>query len=401
MIVISADGHAGADLLDYRPYLEARYREEFDAWAKAYVNPFADLQAPEAERNWNSGRRLRELEQDGIVAEVLFPNTIPPFFPSANLTAPHPTAAEYELRWAGCRAHNRWLADFCAEAPGRRAGVAEILLNDVDDAVAEIRWAHGAGLRGGVLLPGVAPGAPVPPLHDPVYEPIWRTCAELGMPVNHHGGTGAPGLEPNHVALAIFIVEVSWYAHRALWHLILGGVFERHPDLRLVLTEQGSDWIPGVLDTLDYYFDRFRSGDATAEAKFGGPAVAGLSLRPSEYFARNCMVGATFMKPSETPLRHAIGVDRLMWGSDFPHDEGTFPYSREALRRSFHDVPADELHRIVAANAARVYGFDLDALRPVADRVGLTEKEIARPLEVLPADATSPVFNPRTIVRAW
>ncbi|MBO2447315.1 amidohydrolase [Actinomadura barringtoniae] len=400
-LVISADAHAGADLLEYRPYLESSRHDEFDAWAKAYVNPFADLQAKGAERNWDSDLRLRELEQDGIVAEVLFPNTVPPFFPSGNLTAPHPSAQDYALRWAGLRAHNRWMADFCAAAPGRRAGVAQIMLNDVDDAVKEIRWAHEAGLTGGILLPGVAPGAPVPPLHSDVYEPIWRTCAELGMPVNHHGGTGAPGLEPNPVSLAVFIVEVSWYAHRALWHLIFGGVFERHPDLRFVLTEQGSDWIPGVLKTLDYYYSRFRSGDETAEAKFGGPAASQLSLKPSEYFARNCYVGATFMKPSEIPLRHDIGIGRIMWGSDFPHDEGTFPFSREALRRTFHDVPADELHAMLAGNAAQVYGFDLAALRPHADRVGPSEEEIGRPLTELPKGATSPVFNPETIIRAW
>ncbi len=399
MIIISADGHAGADLLDYRPYLESRHHEEFDAWAKTFVNPFQDLGAPEAERNWDSERRRRELEQDGIVAEVLFPNTVPPFFPSGSLSAPHPDRQEYELRWAGIKAHNRWLADFCAELPGRRAGVAQILLNDVDAAVAEIRWAAEAGLRGGVLVPGVAPGAPVPPLYDPVYEPIWRTCAELGVPVNHHGGTGAPGLEPNPVALAVFIVEVSWYAHRALWHLILGGIFERHPDLRFVLTEQGSDWIPGVLKTLDYYFSRFTSGDATAEAKFGGMAASALSMKPSEYFARNCYVGATFMKPSEIPLRYDIGVDRLMWGSDFPHDEGTFPYSREALRRTFHAVPAEERARIVAGTAAEVYGFDLAALRGYG--VGPAEEELTVPLTELPAGATSPVFNPETIIRAW
>ncbi|MFD0690771.1 amidohydrolase family protein [Actinomadura fibrosa] len=400
-IVISADSHAGADLLEYRPYLASSRHAEFDAWAEAFVNPFADLAAPEASRNWDSGRRLRELGEDGIVAEVLFPNTVPPFFPSGNLTAPHPSAAEYDRRWAGLRAHNRWTADFCALAPDRRAGVAQIMLNDVDDAVAEIRWAHAAGLRGGILLPGVAPGAPVPPLHAEAYDPIWRTCAELGMPVNHHGGTGAPGLVPDPVSLAVFIVEVSWYAHRALWHLIFGGVFERHPDLRFVLTEQGSDWIPGVLRTLDYYFDRFRSGDATAEAKFGGPAASRLSLRPSEYFARNCHVGATFMKPSEIPLRHDIGVDRIMWGSDFPHDEGTYPHSREALRRTFAEVPAAERDAMLAGNAARVYGFDLDALRPLADALGPSPEELARPLTDLPAGATSPVFNPETIIRAW
>ncbi len=81
-IVISSDGHAGAEMLDYRDYLERRYLEEFDAWAKTYVNPYDDLRGETAYRNWDSATRERELEDDGVVAEVLFPNTIPPFFPS-------------------------------------------------------------------------------------------------------------------------------------------------------------------------------------------------------------------------------------------------------------------------------------------------------------------------------
>jgi hypothetical protein len=107
------------------------------------------------------------------------------------------------------------------------------------------------------------------------------------------------------------------------------------------------------------------------------------------------------MKPSEIPLRYKIGVDRLMWGSDFPHDEGTFPYSREALRRTFSEIPPAELQQITSGNAAQVYGFDLATLQPHADRVGPTEKEIAQPLTDLPAGATSPVFNPQTIIRSW
>src|SRR4051794_4639117 len=104
---ISADCHAGADLLDYRPYLGSTHHDDFDAWAAASANPYEDLVADTADRNWNSDRRLAELEADGIVAEVVFPNTIPPFFPSASLMAPAPSRQEYEQRWAGLRAHNR------------------------------------------------------------------------------------------------------------------------------------------------------------------------------------------------------------------------------------------------------------------------------------------------------
>ncbi len=100
-IVISSDGHAGAQVHEYRDYLESKYHDEFDAWEATFVNPFEDLRADFAYRNWDSAARLRELEDDGVVAEVLFPNTIPPFFPSGNLLARPPADDEYELRWAG------------------------------------------------------------------------------------------------------------------------------------------------------------------------------------------------------------------------------------------------------------------------------------------------------------
>ena len=141
--VVSADGHAGGDIADYRPYLAGRWHDEFDAWAAEYVNPYADLIAPIAYRSWDSDRRLAETEADGITAEVLFPNTVPPFFAEGNLVALPPTPEDYERRWAGVQAHNRWLADFCARTPGRRAGVIQVFANVMEDALAEgvrMRW---------------------------------------------------------------------------------------------------------------------------------------------------------------------------------------------------------------------------------------------------------------------
>ena len=174
--VISADGHAGADLLDYRAYLPSRGDHDFDAWAPTYVNPFADLLAPTAFRNWDSDRRLAELESDGVAAEVLFPNTVPPFFEQSNLLALPPTVDEYERRWAGVQAHNRWLVDFCAAAPGRRAGVIQVFLNDVDDAVAEIRSQRKRmTVCGGVLLPAVPPNSGLHELWDPTTSLCGRS----------------------------------------------------------------------------------------------------------------------------------------------------------------------------------------------------------------------------------
>ncbi|WP_069884564.1 amidohydrolase family protein [Streptomyces luteocolor] len=405
--VISADCHAGADLLDYRDYLESRHHDAFDAWAATYVNPYEDLLADTADRNWNSDRRIAELEEDGIVAEVVFPNTIPPFFPSASLMAPAPTREEFEQRWAGLRAHNRWLADFCAAAPGRRAGVFQILLNDVEQAVQEIRWAAKAGLTGGLMLPGTPPGSGLPELYSAAYDPIWSACAELGVPVNHHAGSASPPLGEEPAARAVFMVETTWFSHRALWHLVFGGAFRRHPELKLVLTEQGSGWIPGVLGMLDYYHGRLvaaaskKDAAGTAESKFGAGLAESMGKGPSEVWRDNCFVGASFMRPHEAALRDRIGLDKIMWGSDYPHDEGTHPFSREGLRIAYAGLPRDEIAAMVGGNAARVYGFDLERLGRIAARVGPTVQELDEPLKETPAGATSPVFAPGGSVRVW
>ncbi|OOK74544.1 amidohydrolase family protein [Mycobacterium kansasii] len=123
-------------------------------------------------------------------------------------------------------------------------------------------------------------------------------------------------------------------------------------------------------------------------------------MKPSQYWARQCYAGASFLRPVECAQRHRIGVDRIMWASDYPHLEGTAPYSREALRHTFSDVPADEVAAMVGGNAAAVYRFDLEALAPLADRIGPTVAEVAEPLAAVPADATSTAFEPEPI-RAW
>jgi predicted TIM-barrel fold metal-dependent hydrolase len=390
-IVISSDGHAGADLFAYRDYLERRYLDEFDSWAASYVNPWADLQRADADRNWDSGRRLADLDADGVVAEVLFPNTIPPFFPAGNLVARPPSPSEHELRWAGLRAHNRWLVDFCDEAPGRRAGMVQVFLHDVDAAVAEIRWGSEHGLFGGVLLPGVPPDSGLPPLIAPDYEPIWSVCEELGMPINNHSGQSGPDFGSYPASTAIWMIELGWFSHRVFWHLVFGGVFARHPGLRLVLTEQSVGWVPAALRLLDHHYDRFLTPGA-AEANFGGALAAEMKMSPSECWRRNCYAGASFFRPAECALREEIGVDKIMWGQDYPHSEGTYPYTREALRATFAGVDPDDVAAMVGGNAAEVYGFDLDALAAIAARVGPTVAEVAEPLDEYPSDSVCMAF---------
>nr|MDT0664004.1 amidohydrolase family protein [Micromonospora sp. DSM 115978] len=254
--------------------------------------------------------------------------------------------------------------------------------------------------------------------HDRHYDPVWALCQELDMPVVTHSGPADKDSYGDH--LGIYVTEVvwwparplwfmlwsgvferfprlkfgvteagCWWAHRAFTHLLVAGVFERHPGLRLVLAEQGTAWIPDELLRLDYFFDRMRRATGSQEAAWGLPVVGRLSLKPSEYWARQCAVGASFIRPFEVGLRDRVGIDKIMWGSDYPHREGSHPYSREAVRASFAGVDAAEVALMLGGNAAAVYGFDLDALRPLADQVGPTVAEVAEPLSPasLPADA--------------
>jgi predicted TIM-barrel fold metal-dependent hydrolase len=397
-ILISADAHAGADLRAYKDYLESRYHDDFEQWAASMEEGARVMREtmkslgmtksvgvdgdPEidADRNWNSDRRLREQEADGWVAEVIFPNTQPPFAPMARsqLEAP-PVGNDNEHRWAGLRAHNRWLVDYVSLAPERRAGCAQIFLADIEGTVKEIEWAAEHGLRGGIVLPGAPPGSGFLPLYAAEYESIWAACEANEMPVNHHSGGGTPdfGMHPP-ASTAMFMLEVTWWAHRPLWHLMFSGVFERHPDLHFCNTESGTKWVLDTLPELDSFYERMKYGHGS-EVFFGGAATKDMSLRPSEYWHRQCHIGASFLRPRECDLRHEVGIDNIMWGVDYPHNEGSQPYTRVHLRRTFAGVPPAEVEQMVTLNAAKLYKFDLDALAPIAEKVGPTTAEVFEP----------------------
>jgi predicted TIM-barrel fold metal-dependent hydrolase len=383
--IITADSHAGGSHSSYREYLDPKYLEEFDEWRGRYRNPFKDLGDQRRYRNWDNEMRSSQQEADGVVAEVIFPNTVPPFFPSFVLFAGPPKPEDYEKRLAGIRAHNRWLVDFCNEFPERRAGIGQIFINNVDDAIEDAKWIKEHGLRGGVLLPNVPPDAKwVRPLYDPEYDRLWEVLQDLEIPVNVHGGTGAPDYGPYPFSMLLYINEVGFYSQRPLVHLILGGVFERFPRLKMVITETGCSWVPPLLKRLDATIDTIRKTGQTGEIRYGDEHK--LNHLASEYFARNVWMGVSQPGQDDAKTREFLGADRFMWGSDYPHDEGTHPYTREHLRQVFPGLEAAEMSRILAENAAKLYDFDLAALAPLARKFGPTVDELAQPLTELPAE---------------
>jgi predicted TIM-barrel fold metal-dependent hydrolase len=381
--IISADCHAGANHETYRQYLDPAFRDDFDAWRGKYKNPWKDLRDTNLRvRNWDDERRDADQLADGVVGEVLFPNTVPPFYPGFVLFAGPPKPEEYAHRRAGIHAHNRWLVDFCARKPAQRAGIGQIFLNDIDDAIEDATWIKEHGLRGGVLLPTVAPDVKwVRPLYHPEYDRLWAALQDLDIPVNLHSGTGSPDYGKFPSVPMIMISEVGFYGIRPFVHMLLSGVFERFPRLKFVITEGSAAAFPPLLEQLDGIIANVRKGEI-GELKYTEENSVPRSA--TEYFQQNCWVGASFPGPDDWDARDVMGPNRFMWGSDYPHDEGTGPYTKENLRAVFHAVGEAELRAALAGNAAKLYDFDLDALAPLAEKYGPTVDEIATPLTELP-----------------
>jgi predicted TIM-barrel fold metal-dependent hydrolase len=286
---------------------------------------------------------------------------MPPF--GAGISLPTDPPVVPELQWAGARAHNRWLAEFCQMAPERRAGVAIVpVCWDVDLAVKEIRWARQHGLRG-ILIP--SRWGKQDAYHHPKYEPVWAACEELDLVVHLHSGAAPMEDYADHQGMmGIYITEVVWWSVRPIWFLIWGGVFERHPRLKLAITESTTVWVPEALALMDQ-----RYSETHFAAKLGDYR-SHLSMKPSDYFRRNVFLGASCMPRREVEIRHQIGLDNIMWGSDYPHPEGTWPYTRAHVLENFRGLPERELAAMLGGNAARVYGFDEGKLAPLVARIG-------------------------------
>jgi predicted TIM-barrel fold metal-dependent hydrolase len=400
-LLISSDCHAGALPAGYEEYMPKKFHEAASRWWLGYAREmmlragtFFDQEAVEAyaeQAGEGGGRmkamtlpgtkpsdeemigmltdetspfaprrgefdpslRLAELEADGIAGEVIFPQMAP--FGAGLMQYRHPVSPELNLE--GNRAYNRWLADLCKANPGRHAGVALINVDDIDVSVQEIRKAKEMGLWGGVLLPTSTGDHPF--YHHPRYEPLWAVCEELDLPLQSHSGW-SPDYGDVPAATAMYISEVDMWAHRPFAALMWSGAFERHPNLKYILTETGCSWILETLRVLEFKADHPIFRHFTKD----------LSLRPSEYFARQCYIGASFMPAHEGKDRHKIGLDRLMWGSDYPHLEGTWPNTMDSIRETFGTYPEDETRALLGTNAAEVYGFDLDLLGPIAEKIG-------------------------------
>jgi predicted TIM-barrel fold metal-dependent hydrolase len=406
LVVVSADTHVGpgADLL--RPYCPSGFLGEYDAYVgeveggleqkreslrRLYRLPGYENGIPEAEARVDRSRRnlltaghydmearLADMDRDGVAAEVIFHGSANeatlPFVHAVSslLINPVGSAHELELLAVGSQMYNRWLVDACSIQPERHAGLAQLPMWDPEAAVAEAKWAGEHGLRG-VNFPAPRPG--IVAYDDPVWEPLWSVCEDLGLVLSTHAGAGDPSTWKGRHGLFVMRVESSMGPCRAaLPRMVFSGVFERHPGLKLTfteLTEHPSSWWTTTAREYDSLF-----------ADNGWEIEGLLSKRPSEYLAENVFIGASFLHrdPAEAHLAVRDGyVTNVMWATDYPHIEGTLVHpvdpddvqstTRLALAFDFAGVPGDAVRAMAGQNAVGAYGLDGDALASVAARI--------------------------------
>ncbi len=329
--------------------------------------PTADELTREFREDPTGGRdpltRLRHQAQDGVTAEVVFPNTL------LALGA----IADGELNLALARAYNDYVHETFASFSDRIVAVPLVPVDNITAALAEAKRCIEMGFKT-LMLPCSAPWMPY---DRPEYEPLWSLVEEAGIPLNFHVFTGnvflgtdfasvehmAPedfssrtrsggGLRERRERLSTTVIGMA-AGMGPIVHLTGGGVLERHPNLKFVVTEAECGWLAWTLHAMDTMQARRRLG------------LDDLSLKPSEYFRRQ---GAVTISDDPIALRNLpfTGADNIMWGNDYPHDEGTYPSSRKYREEILRVAGPADAHKIFVGNAARIYGFDEARLRAVA-----------------------------------
>lgn len=413
-LIIAADSHAGLPTAQYRPYLEQKYMPQFEEFLtqqqelieastrlgvrdEKFAKNWYEEHDDELAGGWDAIRRDQTLDADGVAGEVVYPDadavesrTAVPFGAGLGLSGD----LDPELGLAGAKAHNRWLADLCSVSPERRCGAALVpITGKVEDALAEITWAKEHGL-GAIMIP--ARWCNQTPYHDRRYDPIWAMCQEYDMPIVTHSGSAPREEYGDH--LGIYVSEVTWWPARPMWFMLWSGVFERYPRLKFCATEGGCWWLPQLL----WFWDRLWMGQKGSEKLGSGAFKDKVEMLPSEYIDRNCFTGLANVKRRELGQRYEIGIQNMLWGTDFPHPEGTWPRTHEWLKKTFFDIPIDETRVMLGLSAGDAFGFDMVELRKISEKVGPTPEDLGQLGDGKTAQALIDKWEPvKKVGRHW
>jgi predicted TIM-barrel fold metal-dependent hydrolase len=397
---VSVDGHAAMPASAWGQYVEGRYDEDLERLRReneVFAHSMGVLQAvtlpaeidpvfdPEGifrggawQGLWDADIRIEEMDREGVASEIVYPGD-----PRVTDLGFNVLNGTYRTDFvdAGVRAFDRWNHDTFGPHGERFLLVgAAGTFTDMEASLTEARWIADHGFVG-AFAPGFTVFEGMPALHDPALDPLWALYAEAGVAVVIHAGYGfAQGMAYEQIELANAEVAekgggdpelvtalatrlfnsgfaTDLKARRAMSQMMFGGVFDRHPNLKLMMVEVRADWLPATLRHLDGLYERHRADL---------PAVR----RPSDYWASNCLAGLSFMHRAEVEMRDEIGLETIAFGRDYPHTEGTWPNTPDFLRSLMAGVPEREVRLMLGDNLVRFLGLDGRALDAVAERVG-------------------------------
>jgi predicted TIM-barrel fold metal-dependent hydrolase len=429
IIIVSSDTHIGPRLEDMRPYCPQKYLDDYDAFTKKHneyreamrvvanqiFHEDPDNPSYRATRNiripghYDIEARIKDLNSDGVAGEVIFhgsQNDEP--MPFTNLGDPKDMflfkaipPVDPEMAAEGLHIYNRWLADICSVEPERHVGLAHLPMWDVEGAARELAWARDNGLRG-INFP--APQQYLPAYNKPHWDPLWRAAEENAMPLNTHIGAASDADFSGADGRLIGFMEQSLLGPRALNWLVFGGVFERFPGLKFVVTEIPGPWFSRARADMD---SLYRMAHQSPQGENFSDVFQKVPKLPSEYCEENLMLGASFMSKGEAEAAFEGGYyTHCMWGSDYPHAEGSFQHfdddeqrvevTRLALRSTFSALPSEAMRLMMGLNAVELYGLDQSKLQKVAERIGApTPEDVAAPVDGPPEGIYTLAFRRR------
>jgi predicted TIM-barrel fold metal-dependent hydrolase len=364
--IISADSHITEAPNTYRDYIDAKWRDKaprieyLDKIGDAFLidgfdrpvalglvagagKPAEELRISgvrfeELHRGgWDPDARMDDQRRDGVDAEIIYPTV-------GMVLCNHPSL---DYKKACFDAYNRWIAEYCSAHPDRLLGCGQTAMRTPAEGIRDLEAIRAAGLRG-VMMPG-NPG--VEDYDSPIYDDFWRAAIDLGLPLSFHILTTRESGPPRGPAMNGFLTIVRG-CQDIMGTLILGGVFERHPRLRVVCAEADAGWVPHYMYRMDHAYKRHRNWL---------PAGQKLSRLPSEYFAEN--IYTTFQDDWVAfKTANLMNWRRLLWANDFPHSDSTWPWSQDLLAAHKADLDEAQQRAILCGNVADLYGIDTGSL---------------------------------------
>ena len=283
---------------------------------------------------WDPEARMEDQARDGVDGEVIYPSV-------GMVLCNHP---DFDYKKACFDAYNRWLSEFCGARPDRLFGCGQIAMRSPEEGIEDLHAIRGLGLRG-VMMPG---NPAIEDYDSPIYDDFFDAAIELGLPLSFHILTSSADSAPVRGPRMNGFLTIVRGCQDIMGTFVLGGVFERHPALKIICVEADAGWVPHYMYRMDHAFKRHRNWLPPGQT---------LSKLPSEYFRENIY---TTFQDDWVAFRSAdlMNHERLMWANDFPHSDSTWPDSAALLEEHTQHLTPEQTERILYRNVAELYGLE-------------------------------------------